>query len=702
VKRWWQVGVVLAAVMVALQLHAQIQTVGDGTKPGPVQAQHLTVELTPSPANFVAGQENTVGLHFKLDSGWHIYWVNAGDAGGPTTVEWTLPKGITAGPLLFPAPKRLPLGPLMDFGYEGDVTLPVKLQVAQGAKPGMLQAKVDWLVCREVCIPGKALLGLSYSIGGSAGNQAQTDALQSAVKLLPQPLPSGAKSHVDVTQNAFALTLTTGQRIDHAEFYPFDQGQVANAAVQKITPLADGVRIDLVKDDTLTTMPAQLHGLVKLGDTLAYDVTAPVSGAAAAFAISPGDASTPAFPAPATSANTVSGVTLWGALGLALLGGIILNLMPCVFPVLFLKGLSLVQSTGEERSRTRKPGLVYTLGILVSFWVIVAVLLVLRTSGARLGWGFQLQSPAFIAVLCCGLFFFALSLAGMFDFGLSLTSAGGGLAQKQGYAGSFFTGVLATVVATPCTAPLMGAAIGFALAQPAWVAFAVFTAVAVGLALPYLLLSFFPAWTRVLPKPGAWMEVLKQVTSVPLFATVIWLAWVFGTLEPTGVGAMALLLFGLLVIAIAAWVLGRWPAKWGSAIAAIMLAAVALAIPLTHRTETKLTWQPYSAAALADARAGGKPVFIDFTAAWCLSCKVNEAAVLNSSEVQQRLGSGGLVLMRADWTKYDPAITAELASLGRSGVPTYVIYPAHGGAPDVLPELLSKSVVLNALERDTK
>ncbi|HEY0309036.1 MAG TPA: protein-disulfide reductase DsbD domain-containing protein, partial [Acidobacteriaceae bacterium] len=471
-KRWLQVGVVLAAMMAVLPLRAQIQTVGDGTKPGPVQAQHLTVEMVPSPVSFVAGQENTVGLHFKLDSGWHIYWINAGDAGGPTAVEWTLPKGITAGPLLFPAPKRLPLGPLMDFGYEGDVTLPVKLQVAQSARPGTLQAKVDWLVCREVCIPGKALLGLSYGIGGGAGNQAQADALRAAVKLLPQMLPAGTKAHVEATQNVFALTLTTGKRIEHAEFYPFDQGQVANAAVQKISPLADGVRIDLVKDDTLTTTPAQLHGLVKLSDTLAYDVTAPVSGAAVTFTISPGGVATPAFPVPAPPVSTVSGVTLWGALGLALLGGIILNLMPCVFPVLFLKGLSLVQSTGEERSRTRKHGLVYTLGILVSFWVIVAVLLVLRTSGAHLGWGFQLQSPAFIAVLCCGLFFFALSLAGMFDFGLSFTSAGGELAQKPGYAGSFFTGVLATVVATPCTAPLMGAAIGFALAQPAWMAFA--------------------------------------------------------------------------------------------------------------------------------------------------------------------------------------------------------------------------------------
>jgi thiol:disulfide interchange protein DsbD len=698
-----QSGVVFAAMMAALPLCAQIQTAGDGTKPS-AQAQHLMVELVPSPVSFVAGGKNVVGLHFKLEPGWHIYWINAGDAGGPTAVEWTLPNGITAGPLLFPAPKRLPLGPLMDFGYEGEVTLPVKLDVAKGAKAGTLQTKVDWLVCREVCIPGKALLGLSYGVSAFGGivNGPELEMVNAAVKNLPQPLPKGASAKIDASKDAFALTLTTGKRIEHVEVYPFDQGQVANAAVQKVEPLADGARIELVKDDTLTTTPTQMHLLVKLSETLAYDVTVPVSNGDATAAMSDMNATVPAAVAPVQGGiqGNMSAVTLWGAIGLAFLGGIILNLMPCVFPVLFLKGLSLVRSTGEERSRTRKHGLVYTAGIVVSFWVIVAVLLALRTSGARLGWGFQLQSPAFIAVLSCGLFFFALSLAGMFDFGLTLTSAGGELAQKPGYTGSFFTGVLATVVATPCTAPLMGAAIGFALAQPAWMAFVIFTSVALGLAMPYLLLSFQPSWTRLLPKPGAWMEVLKQVTSVPLFATVIWLVWVYGTLR--GLDAMTRLLISLLVVAVAAWVMGRWPGKTLAAIVAVILIAAGLAVPLRHREAVSAAWVPYSADGLAAARAEGKPVFVDFTAAWCLSCHVNEEFVLDSSEVQSKLEGGGLVLMKADWTKYDPAITDALASVHRSGVPTYVIYPAHGGQPDVLPELLSKSVVLNALERDTK
>lgn len=684
-------------IAVAAPVHAQIKALGDGTTAS-VQANHLMVELIPSPASFAPGKENLIGLHFKLEPGWHVYWVNAGDAGEPPHVEWTPPSGITAGPLLFPAPKRLPVGPLMDFGYENDVILPVKLQVTRGAKAGVLQAKVDWLVCREVCIPGKALLGLKYGVSSLAGivNGPELNALDAAVKLLPQPLPKGAAVGMNSSTGEFDVLLMTGARVEHAEFYSFDQNLIANAAPQELHPTPHGVLIRVPKDSTLTQDPAQIHGLIKVDDTTAYEFTVAPQKSMMQFSAPPaGGASAPADSSSRASAGEVTALT---AIGLAFLGGIILNLMPCVFPVLFLKGLALVQSSEEERSRRRKHGLVYTLGILVSFWVIVAVLLALRASGAHLGWGFQLQSPVFVAALCLGIFFFALSLAGMFDFGLSLTSAGNDLAQKPGYAGSFFTGVLATVVATPCTAPLMGAAIGFALVQAAWLTFVIFTAIALGLALPYLLLSFNPAWTKLLPRPGAWMEVLKEITSIPLFVTAVWLAWVFGKLESAG--AMAALLGGLLVMVIIARVRGRWPSRWLSAVIVAVVAVCVLAISLMHRGSSALTWETYSADALASARASGKPVFVDFTAAWCLSCHVNEAAVLDSAEVQKKFASSGIVLMRADWTKYDPAITAELASVNRSGVPTYVIFPANNAAPDVLPELLSKGIVLDALARD--
>jgi thiol:disulfide interchange protein DsbD len=583
----------------------------------------------------------------------------------------------------------------MDFGYEDEVAFPVKLTAAKNLKPGPvhLDARVDWLVCREVCIPGKAHLGLNLTVDPKATAPAQpVGALGEALGLLPKPLDSDMKLTVTGGKNEFVLDLITGDRTTDAEFYPFDQEQIANAGDQDVEPLANGVRLRVPRAPELTKLPAKLHGVIKLDDETAYEITAPIVAGEV-----PRRAGSRATPAAASDLTTLT------ALGLAFLGGVILNLMPCVFPVLFLKGLALVQSSNEERGRLRRHGVVYALGILVSFWIIVAALLVLRAGGNEAGWGFQLQSPIFVAALAVGIFFFALSLAGQFEFGLSLTSVGGELAQKQGYAGSFFTGVLATIVATPCTAPLMGAAIGFALAQPPLITFAIFTALALGLAAPYLVLSFQPAWTKLLPRPGAWMEVLKQLTAVPLFGTVIWLVWVYGHLFGTqGVDRVAWLLLSLLLIAIAGWVLGKWPARWLSSIAAVLIVAVALVVALRQPKDTTLTWQPFSEQTLSQARAEGKPIFIDFTAAWCLSCQVNERLVLRSEEVQHEFASNKVVLIKADWTKYDPEITKELASVGRSGVPTYVIYPIGKGAADVLPELLTKDIVLTALKKDTR
>ena len=686
----------LCAVFICTPAHAQIQVVGDGG-PGPVKAQHLTAELVSLSPTIAPGGTVQVGLVLTLEEHWHVYWINAGDSGEPPKITWTLPSGITAGPIQFPIPTRLPLGPLMDFGYEDSVTFPVLITAAKDVKPGpiRLDAQINWLVCREVCIPGKAHLGLNITVVPGATTPAQpVGALGEALSLIPRPLPPDMKFTALGGKQDFVFTLTAGERLTDAEFYPFDQEQIANAADQRVEPLSDGIRLRVARAPELTQLPTQIHGVLKIDDQRAYEVTAPV---------------TPGELAPARGAQAppgAAGVTVFTAIGLAFLGGIILNLMPCVFPVLFLKGLALVQSSNEERSRLRSHGLVYTLGILVSFWVIVGALLALRAGGSQAGWGFQLQSPTFIALLAAGLFFFALSLAGQFELGLSLTSVGGELAQKQGYTGSFFTGVLATIVATPCTAPLMGAAIGFALAQPAGITFAVFTALALGLAAPYLLLSFNPAWTRLLPRPGAWMETLKQLTAVPLFATVIWLAWVYGHLSSAsglGVDHVARLLLCFLLIAIAGWALGKWPARWSSAIAAVVLLAIGLAIPLYQPKDTTLTWQPFSHQTLDQARAAGHPVFIDFTAAWCLSCQVNERLVLRSSEVQRQFADNKVTLLKADWTQYDPEITKQLAAVNRSGVPTYVIYPANPQAvADVLPELLTKTNVLDALKKDLK
>ncbi len=698
------------AFLVARGSHAQVIEVGDGG-PGPVKAEHLTAEMTSLSPKIAPGGTLQAGLVLTIEEHWHVYWLNAGDSGEPPKITWTLPEGITAGPMQFPPPQRLPLGPLMDFGYEDQVAFPVTLTASPSLKPGKvhLDAKIFWLVCSSVCLPGKAHLGMDLDVvPGPLPEPPLVGALGSAIKTLPKPLPKSMSATAIGDGKQILLTVKTGSRESDAEVYPFDQDQLYNAAEEQVQPLPDGIEVRLQRandpanagptlqtTDRTTPLPTTLHALVELSSTEAYDVTATVTPGKIPEAVS-------ATKKPASSSTT--DLNAFTAILLALLGGLLLNLMPCVFPVLFLKGLALVNSSNEEKGRQRGHGLVYTLGIVVSFWVIVGVLLVLRAGGRELGWGFQLQSPAFVAVLAALVFFLGLSLAGQFELGLSLTSAGGELAEKQGFAGSFFTGVLATVVATPCMGPLMGTAVGFALAQPAWLTFVVFTALALGLALPYLALTMQPQWTRFLPRPGAWMETLKQLTSVPLFLTAIWLVWVYGNLyAANGVDRIFWLLCCFLILAIAGWALGKWPARWGSGIAAVILIACGLFLPLRKPKVETMTWQPYTEASFAAARDSGKPVFIDFTAAWCLSCKVNEAAVLHSADVENQLSEHHMQLLKADWTQYDPVITRELSSLGRSGVPTYVIYPpGKVSNPDVLPELLTKDIVLKAIEKDAK
>jgi thiol:disulfide interchange protein DsbD len=672
----------------------------------PVTAQHLKVELLADTTTVnSAGQNFQLGLHFHLDPGWHIYWINAGDSGLPPTVQWKLPASMpvsSIGPMQFPVPQRLPLGPLMDFGYEHDVLFPFAVQLhPTAALTGSslpIEANVHWLVCSQVCIPGKGTVTLSLPLTSSPAqpNQQTAPLFQHARQTLPRPLPAGATVATAQDAQNLLLTVHLGHSVSSAEFYPFDQYLIANAAPQNVKPLPDGFRMTILKDSSGAPIPKQVHGLIKLPDGTGYEFTAPL-----AFL------KTTVAPAPRRGMLHV--------LLLAFLGGIILNLMPCVFPVLFIKGLALVQSSTEERKRLRAHGLTYTLGILVSFWIIVAVLLLLRAGGSHIGWGFQFQSPIFVSLIALLLFFLGLSLAGQFEIGLSLTSAGGELAQKGGYTGSFFTGVLATVVATPCAAPFLGVAIGYALIQPAFVTFGIFTALALGLALPYVLLTLQPAWTRLLPRPGAWMEYLKQATSIPIFLTVIWLVWVFA--QVAGLNAATLALpAAFLLTAIAGWAMGRWPARAGSTITAIILLALAISLPIVaakyfstaaSATEQKnangLQWEPYSAQKLADYRAQGKPVFIDFTAAWCLSCQVNERVVLDRDDVQQAFRTSGIALMRADWTNHDDAITEALAQLGRSSVPTYVFYPGDAtAAPDLLPEVLTPGIVLDAIHAAQK
>ena len=661
-------------------------------------ALHLHVQIIAPAAQLSAGASSEAGLYFKLDPGWHVYWQNAGDSGEPPHIQWTLPDGITAGPMQFPAPQRLPLGPLMDFGYENEVLFPFNLDAASSAKPGpvALHAKVAWLVCREVCIPGKAELEVDRVIAAASAQVAAVsldrEIYDRLVGRLPLPLPTADRAVFEPTASGFRLAVSTGQRETQAVFFPDDQNIVDNPAPQTLTPAKAGFVLDLKKDSNLTANPPQLKGVIELSGGRNYEIVAMPGTVAVA----------PAF----------SFAALVRIIGLAFLGGLILNLMPCVFPVLFLKGLALVNSGNEEKHKLRAHGFVYTAGILVSFWALVALLLGLRAAGGTLGWGFQFQSPVFLSLMAALLFFLGLSLAGQFEIGLTLTSAGGSLAAKQGYAGSFFTGVLAVVVATPCTAPFMGAAIGYALAQPAAVTFAVFTALALGLAAPYVALTLQPAWTQLLPKPGVWMDILKQAISVPIFGTVIWLAWVVA--QAYGANLLLALLAIFLLLAIAGWFLGRWPAKRGAtAVAAVILLTVVAACVVAPKkfgaapsastqqssggAAAGSTWQPWSADAVQRALAAGQPVFVDFTASWCLSCQVNERVALDQPEVMQAFAAGNILLLRADWTREDPAITQALTDLGRSGVPVYALYTPGQSAPQLLPQVLTPGIVTDAL-----
>lgn len=560
---------------------------------------------------------------------------------------------------------------------------------------------MNWLVCRDVCIPGKAELDENVDLLRSApmpaaASGADQELWDRLAHNLPQPFPGSDQAIFQPTATGFRLAVTTGRRETQAEFFPRDENILDNPAPQPVVPTTTGLILELKKDPNLQAGPAQLKGVLELSGGRNYEIAA-----------TPGTVAAPAAP------PVFSFAGLARIVGLAFIGGLLLNLMPCVFPVLFLKGLALVNSGAEERHKLRSHGLVYAIGILVSFWALVAALLALRAAGATLGWGFQFQSPEFLLLMAGLLFFLGLSLAGQFEIGLTLTSAGGSLAAKQGYVGSFFTGVLAVVVATPCAAPFMGVAVGYALAQPAAVTFAVFTALALGLAAPYVALTLQPAWTRLLPKPGAWMDVLKQAVSIPIFGTAILLAWVIA--EAYGAALLAALLSSFLVLAIAGWFLGRWPAKrWATSVAVVILLAVAafsLAAPRElaslpepaslspSRAIASGPWQPWSAGAVQSTLAAGRPAFVDFTASWCLSCQVNERVALDQPAVMQAFGLRDVALFKADWTRQDPAITQALAMLGRSGVPVYALYTPGESSPQLLPQVLTPGIVRDALNK---
>ncbi|WP_374485748.1 protein-disulfide reductase DsbD family protein [Zoogloea sp.] len=675
----------------------------------------VEAELVASAAAIRPGDEIQLGVRQKIIPHWHTYWVNPGDSGLATQIAWTLPNGARAGDIQWPIPGRFKLGPVVNYGYENEVTLlttvtaPADLP-ASGRFP--VKATVDWLVCQETCIPQQVELELTLPVQATGSTVGPGSPLIEAARArLPvtSPWPVDAR----VGKDTLALRITdarlaarfASQAPGELWFYAEQWGKTAHDAPQPVTVVGETLEIHIKPGEEPPKDGETLAGVLSIsnddGQTQGYRIAAPVSAAAG---VSAG----------ATPTGENADLSVGMAVLLALAGGLILNLMPCVFPVLSIKALSLLRHAGHDRRRVRLQGLAYTAGVLASFAALGAVLIALKAGGTQVGWGFQFQSPPFVLAVAYLMFAVGLSLSGVFTLGGSAAGIGASLADKPGYAGSFFTGVLATVVATPCTAPFMGAALGFALGQPAPVLLAVFLSLGLGLALPYLLLCFWPALQRALPRPGVWMERVKQALAFPMYGAAVWLVWVLA--QQAGPNAIAIALGGMLAIAFAAWLYDSSRnahvfARHGSTGLAVLTLLTALvggyagvqssaanaAAPATAGT-AKHAWEPYSKARFDELRAAGKPVFVNFTAAWCITCLANEKVALSDAGVADAFRQAGITYLKGDWTNQDPQISAHLAEFGRSGVPLYLLYPAGAStAPQVLPQLLTPATVLSAI-----
>ncbi|MDO8374780.1 MAG: protein-disulfide reductase DsbD family protein [Polaromonas sp.] len=694
----------IAACATTTGATAQISFTNKTSANAVVSTDQVRAELLAwAPDGVEPGKPVWVGLQLAHIPEWHTYWKNSGDSGLPTQLEWTLPTGVTAGDIAWPTPKKIPIGTLANYGYEGTVLLPVPLTVAPGFNAANLdiRLKASWLVCKKECIPQEGDFSLQIPVRSSTGSSSGLFAAAFAAG--PQPL-AATGSEVQVSAKAIQVTLAglparlQGKTLD---FFP-ETGSViepAGAWQQKWQGAVWTAQLPL--SSQRSESPRVMPVVVAL-DKTAYRIELPVMGdwpaVAAAATMSPAleaalkaNAALGAVP----TGNNAPPLTLVAALLSALLGGLILNLMPCVFPVLAIK----VMSFAKEKNRAARltGGLAYTAGVVLSFLALGALLLGLRATGEQLGWGFQLQSPAVVAALAVLFTLIGLNLAGLFEFGSFVPGKVAGLQAKNPTLNAFLTGVLATAIASPCTAPFMGASLGYAVGLPAVQALAVFGAIGLGMALPYLAASAVPAVARALPRPGAWMVTFKQLMAFPMFATVAWLVWVLG--QQSGIDGAGALLALLVLMALVLWSLTlRGRSRTVAATLSIALGAFgvwAVGQNIIKPLETSSVaatasgrWQAWEPGRVDQLAAQGRSVFVDFTAAWCVTCQYNKKTTLANADVLADMNAKNVALLRADWTRRDPAVTAALAQLGRNGVPVYVIYKP-GRAPVVLSEILS-------------
>ncbi len=715
----------------------------------PVEREHMRASLLLEKTALAAGSTTLAGLYLEPEDHWHSYWRNPGDSGLRTTLEWQLPAGVTAGDIQWPQPDAYAIETLVNYGYGKPALLTAPITVAKNYRSDRVKGSVlaKWLVCYDICIPQQATFNFDWPVGNgqatdsqalfATSKQSQPQTLNMlasytvADKLLMfriSPLPTKLKRQLSQplkksTNNGERVRFFIDQRdtVDHAapQYFMLVGDQLhwevqANAffeAPEKLPALSGILSVTADSGERqsfqLNIAPVPLAGWPQ---KVAADTPLIAAGAADLWAQQNGKAgSTEA----ADGSEPGSSVGLGLALLFALLGGAVLNLMPCVFPVLSIKLIALAEGNGnsdQSLRETRLHALVYGFGVVISFVALAGLLLALRAGGEQLGWGFQLQSPLFVAALIYILFLLGLSLSGVVSFGQQLMGVGGGLTEKPGLRGPFFTGVLAVVVASPCTAPLMGSALGWAITQPAVIALLVFAALGVGMALPFVLLAWWPRLTRWLPKPGLWMDTFKQAMAFPLYLTVVWLLWVLG--QQAGLDGLAAVLIGLVAIAFAAWLWGnrteRGTTRIGLAVIAAAL-AIALLLKLAPDNADGNNRNPaisttshgdmaYSKAKLSELLADGQPVFIDMTASWCITCQVNKRVALTKPVVTAAFKNKGVTVMVGDWTNRDPAITEFLESFNRSGVPLYVLFDRSGQA-QTLPQILSTNIVLERLTK---
>ncbi len=683
------------------------------TAAGPeARDKHVVASLVPEVASVAPGRAFTVAVRLRMDEGWHTYWRNSGDSGMPTSVEWRLPEGFSAGGLEWPTPERIDVGGIISFGYHGEIWLLAEIAVPKdwSGSEAVIGAKVGWLMCKEECIPGEAEVEIRLPRGDGAVDPARAAGFAAARSALPRPVAdAGWEVGAFAADGAKAVILRIAPSgaapvPDKLYFFAAESPLVDHAVAQAPVARGGARELRLPLSPAAEGLPERLIGVLAAegGAVRAIEIDVPLVKSAP-----PGGAG-------AATAPKGEDIPVGLALLFAFVGGLVLNVMPCVLPVISLKVFSFMRQGGERPAAVMAHSLVFSAGVVVSFLALAGLLLGLRAAGQAIGWGFQFQSPLFVAAMCAMVFVLSLSLFGVFVIGGSLMGAGSGLAAKEGMAGSFFSGVLATTLATPCTAPFMGAALGFALAQPAAVTLAVFAALGAGMAAPYLLLAANPALLKLLPRPGAWMETFKQFTGFLMMGTAVWLLWVFGATRSPH--AVVMLVAYLLLLGLGCWLVGQFASPvrgaaskalaWSGAGALAVAGWLWLVVPAATAGAERggltedggIAWRPYSAESLREALATDKPVFVDFTAEWCLSCKVNERVALEIAPTRRLFRELGVIALKADWTARDPAITRALESFGRSGVPLYVYYPpGKRDAPVVLPEVITPGIVRRAI-----